>query len=314
MTDVLVTLLLFAVGPVLLAEALLARYEVLAYQAGWHRPPIAGPDGMAYARGAGPDRPPTAYLVYLDGIGKRRFRDSRDSGRLVQAVVDRAPGVRVLGQVLPYSPMVSPLAERPGWRWLRRHAGVLLFVHNAMQVFIAADRRYRPMYNHAVGDQIAAQLRLAGYREDSGIPVVLAGYSGGAQLATGAVTPLHNRLRAPIHVILLGGFHSGTNDLSQVARVDRITGSGDRVERVGSWIFPRRWPVWRRSAWNRARRAGLVTDHRFAGWTHVGPRGYLSDAHLESTITEVLAIIGAITPPSGPVPTVPATVPERPRS
>ena len=32
------------------------------------------PEGMPYARGAAPDRPPAGYLVYLDGIGKRRFQ------------------------------------------------------------------------------------------------------------------------------------------------------------------------------------------------------------------------------------------------
>ncbi|MGY5035814.1 hypothetical protein ACWC9U_34335 [Streptomyces sp. 900116325] len=34
--------------------------------------------------------------------------------------------------------------------------------------------------NQAVGCQIATQLRLAGYQADSGIPVVLLSYSGGA--------------------------------------------------------------------------------------------------------------------------------------
>jgi hypothetical protein len=253
----------------------------------------------------------------VDGGGLRRggrFRDSKDSGRLVRAIIERAPGLRVLGQVLPYSPAFSPLADRPVWRWLRRHAGVLLFLHNAVQVFIAADRRYRPMYNHAVGDQIAGQLGLAGYREGSGIPVVLVGYSGGAQLATGAVTRLHHRLGAPIYVIMLGGFHSGTNDLSEVARVDRITSRHDRVERAGSWIFPQRWPVVPRSAWNRARRAGRVVDHPLAGFTHVGPRGYLSDAHLERTTAEMLAVLDEITRPRGSAPTTPSTAPERRRS
>jgi hypothetical protein len=146
MNELLLLLLIGGLGPVLLAEALLARYEVLAYTAGWRAPTTELPEGMPYALGAAPDRPPDAYLVYLDGIGKRRFRDSRDGGRLVKALIAGAPELRVLGQVLPFSPLADPLADRPVWSWLRRHAGLLLFLHNVMQIFVAADRRYRPLY------------------------------------------------------------------------------------------------------------------------------------------------------------------------
>ena len=55
-----------------------------------------------------------------------------------------------------------------------------------MQTFVTADRRYRPLYNRAVGNQIVVQLRLAGYQADSDIPVVLLSYSGQRALrATG---------------------------------------------------------------------------------------------------------------------------------
>lgn len=49
----------FAIGPVLIAEALLARYEVLAYGAGWRAPVDKLPEGVPYARGAAPDSPRT---------------------------------------------------------------------------------------------------------------------------------------------------------------------------------------------------------------------------------------------------------------
>jgi hypothetical protein len=207
-------------GPVLLAEGLLARYEVLAYGAGWRTPMTELPKGVPYARGAAPDRPPDAYLVYLDGIGKRRARDTRDGGQLVKALLAGAPELRLLGQVQPYSPLAAPLADRPVWAWLRRRAGLLLFLHNVMQTFVAADHRYRPLYNRAVGAQIATQLQYAGYQLDSGIPVVLLSYSGGAQVATGAVDELHTRLGAPLLLITLGGFHNGTNDLTHARHLD----------------------------------------------------------------------------------------------
>ncbi|CAL9350032.1 hypothetical protein SUDANB176_00454 [Streptomyces sp. enrichment culture] len=288
-------------GPVLLAEALLARYEVLAYGAGWRTPTTELPAGVPYARGAAPDGPPAAYLVYLDGIGKRRVRDSRDGGELVKALLAKAPELRVLGQVQPYSPLADPLADRPVWAWLRRRAGLLLFLHNVMQIFVAADHRYRPLYNRAVGSQIATQLRLAGYRPDSGVPVVLLSYSGGAQVATGAVGELHARLRSPLLLITLGGFHNGANDLARAEHLHRLTSASDRIERVGAWIFPQRWRLFRGSGWNRALRAGKITVHRLDPATHVGPLSYISPkarlpdgrSHLDRTADTVIALVRA---------------------
>ncbi|WP_328349687.1 hypothetical protein OG800_03070 [Streptomyces sp. NBC_00445] len=290
-----------ALGPVLLAEALLARHEVLVYSAGLRTPGSELPEGVPYARGAGPDRPPDAYLVYLDGIGKRRFRDTRDGGQLVKDVIAKAPELRVLGQVQPYSPLADPLADRKVWAWLRRHIGLLLFLHNVMQVFVAADHRYRPLYNRAVGSQIATQLRLAGYQPGGGIPVVLLSYSGGAQVATGAVEELHTQLRCPVVVITLGGFHNGANDLTHAEHVHQLTSASDRIERVGTWIFPQRWRLFRRSGWNRASRAGKITVHRLDPATHLGPRSYISPegklpdgrSYLDHTTDTLIALIRA---------------------
>lgn len=299
MIELALLLLLGGLGLVLLAEALLARYEVLVYAAGWRTPTIALPTGMPHARGADPDRPPDAYLVYLDGIGKRRFHDTRDGGRLVKALIDGAPEFRVLGQVQPYSPLAVALADRPVWIWLRRHIELALFLHNVMQIFVAADRRYRPLYNRAVGSQIATQLRLAGYQRDSGIPVVILSYSGGAQVATGAVDELWSQLRSPLWLITLGGFLNGANDISHAQHLDRLTSAGDRIERVGTWIFPQRWRLFRRSGWNRADREGKITVHRLDPATHVGPRSYISPgarlpdgrSHLDRTADRVIALI-----------------------
>lgn len=303
-------LLVLVLGPILLAEGLLARYEVMVYTAGWRKPTPELPDGVPYARGAEPDRPPSAYLVYLDGIGKRRFTDTRDGGQLVKAVLDGAPELRVLGQVQPYSPLAAPLVDRPVWEWLRHHVGLLLFLHNAMQTFVAADGRYRPLYNRAVGAQIADQLRHAGYVPDGGLPVVLLSYSGGAQVATGAVEELHAQLRAPLLLIDIGGFHNGANDLTHAEHVHVLTSANDRIERVSSWIFPQRWRLFRRSAWNRAVDAGKVTVHRLDPATHVGPRSYISPtatlpdgrSHLERTTDTVLALVRARTGDVAPRP------------
>lgn len=207
----------------------------------------------------------------------------------------------MLGQVQPYSPLADPLADRPVWAWLRRHIGLLLFLHNVVQTFVAADHRYRPLYNRAVGSQIATQLRLAGYRPDSGVPVVLLSYSGGAQVATGAVAELHTQLGCPLLLITLGGFHNGANDLTHAEHLYQLTSANDQIERVGTWIFPQRWRLFRRSGWNRARRAGKITVHRLDPATHFGPGSYISPttqlpdgrSHLDRTADTVIAVIRA---------------------
>jgi hypothetical protein len=296
-----VLLWVIVIGATLVVEALLARHEVFAYSVGWRHPSPVLPDGLPYARGAPPDRPPAAYLVFLDGIGKRHFRDSRDGGQLVAALLAAAPELRVLGQVQPYSPLFDPLGDRPVWTRLRRRAGLLLFLHNVMQIFIAADRRYRPLYNRAVGSQVAAQLRLAGYRPGSGVPVVLLSYSGGAQVATGAVERLHADLRCPLVLIMIGGFHNGANDIAHALRVHELSSASDWIERVGKWMFPQRWRLFRRSAWNRADREQKITVHRLDPATHVGQHSYISpDAllpdgrtFLDRTAETVIALIRA---------------------
>ena len=265
------------VGLALVVEALLARHEVLTYGIGLRTPASKLTQGMPYARGAAPDRPPDAYLVYLDGIGKRRFADSRDGGQLVRALIDAAPELRVLGQVQPYSPLSQPLADRRTWQLIRRRAGILLFLHNVMQIFVAADRRYRPFYNRAVGTQIAAQLQLAGYQPGSNIPVVLLSYSGGAQVATGAVNQLRTDLLSPpVLLVAIGGFHNGANDLTHIAHFHQLTSRSDHIEPVSTWLFPPRWRVWGSSPWNRAVRDGKVTVHWLDPASHVGPRSYIS--------------------------------------
>jgi hypothetical protein len=298
-SELLLHVALLALGPLLLVESLLARYELMIYIISQRASAVTLPPEVPYARGADPKRPPDAYVVYLDGIGKRRFTDTRDGGQLVKAVIAGAPELRVLGQVQPYSPLADPLVGRPVWDWLRRHVGITLFLHNVMQTFMAADRRYRPLYNRAVGAQIADQLRLAGYEVASGIPVVLLCYSGAAQVATGALEELFAQLRAPLWLITLGGFHNGANDLTHALHLYRLTSANDWIERVGIGLFPPRWRLWRRSAWNRALNAGKITVHSLDPAFHVGPQSYISPtarladgrSYLDRTTETVIEII-----------------------
>ncbi|MEV4360958.1 hypothetical protein ACWEPL_30845 [Nonomuraea sp. NPDC004186] len=60
---------------------------------------------------------------------------------------------------------------------------------------------------------------------------MLLNYSGGAQVATGAVEELHTRLRAPLLLITIGGFHSGANDLTHADHLHQLTSASDWIER-----------------------------------------------------------------------------------
>jgi hypothetical protein len=133
--------------------------------------------------------------------------------------------------------------------------------------------------------------------------VVLLSYSGGAQVATGAVEELHARLSAPLLLITLGGFHNGANDLTHARHLYQLTSSADWIERLGSRIFPQRWRLWRGSGWNRAVRAGKITVHGLDPATHIGRTSYISPearlpdvrTHLDVTAGTVIALIRTAT-------------------
>ncbi|MEY9996401.1 hypothetical protein ABIE67_008433 [Streptomyces sp. V4I8] len=102
-------------------------------------------------------------------------------------------------------------------------------------------------------------------------------------------------------MITLGGFHNGANGLTHAEQVHQLTSAYDRIERVGTWIFPQRRRLLRRSGWNRARRAGKVTVHRLDPATHLGPRSYISReehlpdgrSYLDRTTDLVIALVRA---------------------
>lgn len=55
MSEYLLLSALLLLGPLLLAEGLLARYELLAFSVGLKAPALCLPAGMPYARGAAAD-------------------------------------------------------------------------------------------------------------------------------------------------------------------------------------------------------------------------------------------------------------------
>jgi hypothetical protein len=271
-------IVLVLLAPVLLVagQAALAPLETLLWSAGW----IHGDADLMPA----PARPREVrqYVVYLDGIGKTAPRETRVGRELTARLRDRLPDAVVLAGVLPYAVTNRAMLRRPisgrYWRFLAGHRlRLLLFVNNAMQTFVACDRRYREAYGRGVARTIAAHLGAAGYAPGSGVPVVLLGYSGGAQAACTAAAALSSALgHPPLRLVFIGGFHDGASDLTAVDQVDALVSRADVIERAGVLFFPARWPLMRGSAWNRARRRGAVVEHDLSPARHFGPRCYVS--------------------------------------
>jgi hypothetical protein len=151
----------------------------------------------------------------------------------------------------------------------------LINVRNLFQVAVAADPRYGPMFSYGVAQVIADRVTAVGYVANVSRPLVLLGYSGGAQVAVGAAPFLRDMLGASAHVISLGGVLDSHPAMRMLARLDHIIGENDTTERLGRMVYPGRWRVSATSAWNKARREGIVHIQKLHGMRHNTPGGYM---------------------------------------
>jgi hypothetical protein len=209
--------------------------------------------------------------------------------------------VVVLGDVMPYSVTNTGLIEQrplaPFWRYAfqLKQTGkrpVLSFsinIRNLLQVIVAADRRYGPIYNQGEAQVLVASLLRHGYKEGSGVPITLIGYSGGAQIALGAAHFLKRALAAPITLISLGGVMSSDPGLTDLKHLYHLQGSKDPVPTIGRVLFPGRWPVLVNSHWNQLRRQQKVTVILMGPMTHNGAGSYLDATHQLATGQSFLA-------------------------
>lgn len=288
----MIELILTGALALLLLGALLAPFEALGSWAGWF-----GEEDVRDWQDAQPFLPqpgssePTApyYLVYLSGIGAISG-DSIPAEEVpfLDLLEDRLAEAVLIRDVFPYSVANRGLTGQRLfarlWRLIERlrmrNPGVLLAhlinLRNLFQVAVSVDRRYEAIYNLGVAGEIAEALRRQGY---GGEPIALIGWSGGGQIAVGATTYLARLTRAPIYVISLGGVLSADAGLLHLRRLYHLFGDEDPVQGLGQYVFPGRWPVARRSPWNRARREGRITCINLGPIRHNAPRNYFDPAH-----------------------------------
>ena len=288
------TVLLVALLALLLSGAF-APLEALGWWAGWYGdrvdeepPPEEGePVIIEPARSASVAR----YVVFLSGIDSVSDEPVPERQvRFLARLRDAVPDAMVL-QVFPYSVTNRALTgERTFarfWRWALRQklgtrrieqvAGMLINLRNTWQVLVSADRRYGPFYDRGTAALMVRQLRRAGYRDGSGLPVTLIGYSGGGQVAVGATPFVREALDAPVTVLSLGGVLAADPGLLAAHHIVHVIGSADRVHKMGAVMFPGRWPLFPYSPWNLARKHGKLRTLVLGPCNHTGDDGYLDD-------------------------------------
>ena len=301
--------LLLVVAPVLLAfflAGVLSPFEALGWWAGWYGEDEAEPGEAAEPVHA--DR----FVIFLSGINNasgEAFAE-REVAFLKRLKSDLAETATVLvDDIFPYSVTERALTGRRTfawfWRWAVRMrlsgpklAGFLINIRNLWQVAVSADSRYGPMYNQGSAAMLRSGLRRHGYREGSGVPVTLIGYSGGGQVALGAAPHLNRSVRADVSIISLGGVMSADPGLLTLRHLYHLFGNRDNVQRLGSIFFPGRWPFVP-SPWNTAKKRGIVELVSMGPADHTGPDGYLDAekflpdgrSYLDATIDKILELL-----------------------
>jgi len=228
-----------------------------------------------------PTREREIQLVYFTGVAgySGDFLARREKALLDRIKEDR-PGLVVCHRVFPYSASNLPLDGerlfRSLWMWLHRWRlkipnnvfDVLIVLRNIGQLLVSADPRYGPVYNEGLAEQL--RLRLV-----PGVPTVFLAYSGGAQMAVGAAGELRAELKAPLHLVALGGVFTDDPGIEEFASVTQLVGRKDRwVIHLGKLIFPGlwKWQFW--SAWNRYQKSGKFREVVSGDHCHVGKSDY----------------------------------------
>ncbi len=304
----------------LLLAGLLSPFEALGWWAGWYGDGIEthitqkegdlSGDLPAQLSANHHSPPPSRYVIYLDGISQ----SCADYPVRVQNFLDTLaaalpPDIAFVQDILAYSALNRPLTiQRPFasfWRWVNRvesrypQSPLDIFVNlrNTFQVAVSTDHRYGPVFNRGTAQVILNSLRQRGYRP--GVPITLLGYSGGAQVALGAVTYLKYALDVPIEVISLSGVVSGNNGIALIDKLYHLQGDRDILAQIGAIMFPKRWPIMSWSSWNEAREDGTLQLISLGPVTHNGPTGPIDPvaqlpngkSHLSQTLAIVMSIL-----------------------
>lgn len=287
------TLLLGALAALFLM-GFLAPFETFGWWAGWYgeKPgerELPDPDEV-------PQTDAAQFVVYLTGINGLNPEEYTDAEKVfLGKLQERLPDIHLVDDAYPYAASNRALTGERVFAWFWRRLGdmrgrgalslvtYLIHIRNIWQVLVSSDNRFGPLYNYATAQHILVKLLEHGYPLGSSTPVTLIGYSGGGQISAGAAPLLEEAVGASVHVVSLGGVMSSNRNILDCDGLTHLYGSKDTVQRLGYLFFPQRWPFLRWTAWNKARRAGIIERVLVGPMVHVGPGSYMDpDAVLDT--------------------------------
>lgn len=291
--------LLTALGLFFLAWGTIAPISTLSW---WLR----DGNGLATERPELPDdavaqgQGPSCYLVFLTGVGDVSNEALADGeAAFLDAMETAIPNCVVVRDVFPYSATSDDVGGQPFFRWLwevseslggdDNPARMVLQARNLWRIALSADNRYGQAYNRGTAATIAERMAAAAalnLEADPPIQLVMAGTSGGAQVALGAAPYLKQWLPVEITVISIGGVFDGQEGFDAAEQVYHFHGKGDWVDNVGSALFPSRWRWTWGSPFNQARRSGKYQPIASGPHEHDGDRGYFGQDPVEGENSE----------------------------
>ena len=287
----MISMLLFGLLALIFVSAALAPLESLGWWAwGGAKPPR--PDQLEAVEASQKIPEPTKdfYLVYLSGIGAISGTSiPEEEYPFIRGLEAQLGNAEVISDIYPYSVTNTGLTVQPImaglWQRIERMRSkdpnsapsLVVNLRNAFQLFVSADRRYGPIYNLGVANEIMRGLIRHGYRPLKRKPVVLLGWSGGGQIAIGAVTYLAPMI-GDVYVISVGGMLSDDIGLRQVKHLWHLYGEKDQLQALGQKLFAGRWPTKPQSPWNRTRRAGKIDLIALGPFKHNGQGNYFDMA------------------------------------
>jgi hypothetical protein len=302
---------------VLVVVLVIAPFESLKWWAGWVTEDAETSRDSTAAMAVGPTSAahgvqPDQYVIFLPGVGTMGTEVDSWEQSLVDLLQQGLDSGVVLAGLFPFTVREDTLTEHRGtagfWRWLAHIRDTrpsliarLIDWRNLTQVFVSMDPRYGPIYNKGVDEKLARVLDDQGYLAGNARPITLIGYSGGAQIAVGASLYLAHDMRASVRVISLGGVLGDDPALASVEHLYHLWGAKDLESRMATAVVPARWPIAKRSFWNRAIAERRLTQECLGAMGHTGPKGYLDAntlapdgrSYLEVTASAMLRIIAA---------------------
>ncbi len=280
-----------AIIAILVIAGLLAPLESLGW---WAREGRAGTATLlrrnraAFGQSGTGAESAKSFIVFFSGIGiSTPAVIPAKEAPLIEQLAQRISGAKIITDVYPYSPINRGLTGDRQFSWIWRHLegfkqasrhrrlSFLINIRNAFQCFVSIDQRYGPVYNLGVAEQIWHALARHGYDPANPRPVIILGWSGGAQIAVGSAWYLA-ALGIPVSVISIAGVFGSDPGLERIQHLWQLSGTADRTRNLGFIASPGRWPIFSSSAWNNVVRDKKVTNVDLGPLTHDGDTNYFS--------------------------------------